>query len=114
MDLINLTSHRIDFVDGSKLYPYDKKHPVSVYWDDEVVDVVDGDSKEEKVLIKRIPKLPEKEYKRLKRIIGDEYFGIVSFPVVSAVRDTDLEGRVGCLILKSRHIKKAIKNKFCV
>lgn len=110
MELVNLTSHRIDFVDGSKLYPYDSDNPISVYWDDEVYDVKDDG----KILIKRVPKLSKEEYKRLKRIVDKGYFGIVSFPVVSAVRDTELEGEVGCLILKSRHVKKAIKDKFCI
>jgi hypothetical protein len=104
--LVNLTPHQLNFVDGSVLNA--SGHVASIEW-------IDSESKREDLtLVKRVPTIHEEEIEAILKTIGDDGFGIVSFPVVSAVRGTSLEGRVGSVIMKSRTEKVAFGDRFSI
>jgi hypothetical protein len=106
MKLVNLTPHVINFIDGSEIEP--SGYVANIEWVDEEF------KKDDYLLVKRIPKINDEEIESILNIIGEDGFGIVSFPVVSAVRGTKLEGKIGSVIMKSRTEKVAFKNKFSI
>jgi hypothetical protein len=106
MKLVNLTPHVINFIDGSEIEP--SGYVANIEWVDEEF------KKNDLTLVKRIPKINNEEIESILNIIGEDGFGIVSFPVVSAVRGTKLEGRVGSVMMQSRTEKIAFRDKFSI
>ena len=105
MNLINLTPHQLNFTDGSVL---DSSGIATIEWQD-------NESKKGNItLVSRVPVISEIEIRRIENILGSDGFGVVSFPVVSAVRGTRLEGRVGSVIMKSRTEKIAFPDRFAI
>ena len=105
MELINFTPHCLNFSDGSVLEP--SGVVINIEWEDKVIGKCNLE------LVKRQPVLSRESIKQLKNI-GSNQFGIVSFPVVSAVRGSIFEGKVGGVIMESRTQKIAKVNKFSI
>ena len=105
MELINFTPHILNFSDGSMLEP--SGIVINITWKDQVIKLNGLE------LVKRQPVLNNDTIKILNGL-GKNQFGIVSFPVVSAVRNTKFEGKVGGVIMESRTKKVAKVNKFSI
>ena len=102
---INLTPHHLNFTDGKIL---ESSGVATIEWIDDESEI--GDI----TLVSRIPVISGSEIARIEKILGDNGFGIVSFPVVSAVRGTRLEGKVGSVIMSSRTEKVAFPDRFAI
>jgi hypothetical protein len=106
MTLVNMTPHNMNFTDGSELAP--SGFIASISW-------VDTETQRDGLtLVKREPTVSEQQIAEIETALGEDGFGIVSFPVVSAIRGTRLEGRVGSVIMKSRTEKIAFPDKFSI
>lgn len=106
MKLKNLTPHKLNFIDGTELKANGSYA---------TIDWVDKEFERDGItLVKRDPQISQKQIEFIKEQLKDGEFGIVSFPVVSAVRGTELEGRVGSVIMKSRKEKVAYSNRFSI
>ena len=101
----NLTSHILNFTDGSILEP--SGFVASVVWKD------DETHRQGLTLVSRDPFIFHQEIRRIEEFLDGE-FGIVSFPVVSAARGTMLETLVGSVIMKSRTEKIAFPDRFAI
>ena len=105
MKIINLTPHQLNFTDGTIL---ESSGIATIEWIDNESEI--GDI----TLVSRIPVISEPEITRIENILGENGFGIVSFPVVSSVRGTRLEGKVGSVIMESRTEKIAFPDRFAI
>ena len=101
----NLTPHILNFTDGSILEP--SGFVATIEWRD------DFTHRQGLTLVSRDPFISRQESKRIEKFLDGE-FGIVSFPVVSAVRGTMLETLVGSVIMKSRTEKIAFPDRFAI
>jgi len=126
-----MTNHKIDFEDGSVLYP--SGEILEVTWD--TTKFYKGSitlykktpiltSTSEKI-IKRYIELNNETYRTtmessatfpsVGKVMWDNYiFLLASFPCVSACRGTDYEGIVIGVEMVSRTVKKAKKTIFCI
>jgi len=106
LKLVNMVSHDLNFTDGTTLTQ--SGFIAEVDWIDEEKEY-DG-----LILVKRMPVITEEQLKNIELHLNDGEFGIVSFPCVSAIRGTRLEGKVGSVIMENRKEKIALPNKFSI
>ena len=106
MKLINMTPHQMNFTDGSIIEQ--SGYIATIEWKTE------ESEKDGLTLLKKFPVISDIVFADICAQLGADGFGIVSFPVVSACRGTELEERVGSVEMKSRTEKIAVANTFCI